>query len=140
MLIKLLSLALAGAAGTLARYAIQYPFQHWTEKATGWSFPWGTLPVNALGCFLFGFVWALADANVNDKAVISGEARLIILVGFLGAFTTFSTFGFETGELLRAHRYAAATLNVILQNGVGIALAIAGIKLGGLLATRLLGT
>ena len=57
----------------------------------------------------------------------------------MGAFTTFSTFGFETAELLRGQRYAAAGLNMAAQNMVGIVLAVAGIKLGGMLAARVLG-
>ena len=61
------------------------------------GFPRGTLVVNAAGCLLFGRVWCLGE----ERLVISGKTRLIILVGFLGSFTTFSSFAFETGQLLR---------------------------------------
>ncbi len=139
MLFKLSLLALAGAAGTLSRYGLQYFAQAWSVKVTGWSFPWGTLLINAMGCFLFGLIWALADHSQHGKAMISSELRLVILVGFLGAFTTFSTFGFESLELIQAKRYAVAGLNLVLQNGLGIALALVGIRLGGVFAARLWG-
>ncbi|NBC10555.1 MAG: chromosome condensation protein CrcB, partial [Planctomycetes bacterium] len=61
MWVKLLMLALAGAGGTLARYALQKPFEDWAMRVTGWAFPWGTLPINAAGCFAFGLVWALSE-------------------------------------------------------------------------------
>jgi len=137
---KLLLIAAAGAGGTVARYLMQEAMQNWLTRLTGLRLPWGTLPVNALGCFLFGLVWALADTSRFDKAVLPPELRLVILVGFLGAFTTFSTFGFETGELLRANRLGAAAGNVLLQNGVGILLALLGIRVGAALAARALGS
>ncbi len=84
-------LCFAGAAGTLARYGLAGLMQ----RLLGESFPWGTLTVNALGCFLFGVVWMLAE----DRLVISGQTRFVILTGFMGAFTTFSTFAFETAAL-----------------------------------------
>ena len=125
----LLLLAMAGAAGTLARYMIQAPFQAWAGRITNLAFPWGTLPVNAIGCFLFGLIWSLSHP-LAERQMIGLEARLIILTGFMGAFTTFSTFGFETGELLLEGRYGAATLNIAVQNIVGITLALLGIGLG----------
>lgn len=138
MAMKLIMLAVAGAAGTLARYLLQKPFEDWAIRVTGLGFPWGTLPINAAGCFLFGLVWALSEP-IGDKTIISGEMRLIVLTGFLGAFTTFSTFGFETGRLIQEHRPIAAAGNVLAQCGVGIVLALAGIALGRLLAARVLG-
>jgi len=136
---KLLLLALAGGGGTIARYLMQASMQEWLVRATGWRFPWGTLPVNALGCFLFGLVWALADTHRYDRVFISDEARVIILVGFLGAFTTFSTFGFESAELIRANRWGALAANVLLQNTVGILLAMLGVRVGSAVMARLSG-
>jgi len=133
-----LLLALAGAGGTLARYALQKPFEDWAMRVTGLAFPWGTLPINAAGCFLFGLVWALSEP-MHEKVLIGGEARLILLTGFLGAFTTFSTFGFETARLVQEGRYVAAVANVLLQCGVGVVLAIAGIGLGRAVMGRVLG-
>ena len=83
---------------------------------------WGTIAVNILGSFLFGLVWALAQ----ERSIISAEARIIVLAGFMGAFTTFSTFMFETGELLRDSQWALAFGNLALQNVVGLAAVFAG--------------
>ena len=119
---KLAWLAGAGALGTLARYGVGGVVQ----RALGGAFPWGTLVVNALGCLLFGLVWALAE----ERLVISGETRVILLVGFMGAFTTFSTFAFETSAMLRDAEWSFALANVLSQNVLGIACFFAGLALG----------
>jgi CrcB protein len=119
---KLILLALLGAVGTLARYGLQGLVQ----ALTGQGFPWGTLAVNAIGCFLFGLVWCLAE----ERLVISGETRLIILVGFLGSFTTFSSFAFETGQLLRDSQWWLAAANVAASNVLGIVFLFLGFAAG----------
>jgi len=96
------------------------------QRALGGAFPWGTLVVNAVGCLLFGLVWALAE----ERMVISGETRAILLVGFMGAFTTFSTFAFETSAMLRDAEWSFALANVLSQNVLGIACFFAGLALG----------
>src|SRR5262245_54864168 len=115
---KLLSIAAAGAAGTLARYWLGGFVPRWA----GESFPWGTLVVNVLGCYLFGVVWVLAE----ERFLISGETRAIILIGFMGAFTTYSTFAFETGQLMRESQWLYAFGNVAAQ----LILGLAGLFLG----------
>lgn len=115
-------LALAGAAGTLSRYGLS-GFVQWLA---GEKFPWGTLAVNVVGCFLFGMIWTLAD----DRLIISGRTRFIILTGFMGAFTTFSTFAFETGGFLRDSEWRDAALNLVANNVVGIAGVFLGIAVG----------
>ncbi|OGR36894.1 MAG: chromosome condensation protein CrcB [Desulfovibrionales bacterium GWA2_65_9] len=119
---KILLLALAGACGTLARY--------WLSGAVhgllGRGFPWGTAAVNLTGCLLFGLVWVLAD----ERQLIRAEFRVVILVGFMGAFTTFSSLIFETGELLRGTQWAYAALNLIGQNVLGFAAFYLGAALG----------
>lgn len=119
---KLLLVAIAGAVGTLARYflagLVQRIYPH--------DFPWGTLAVNAIGCLLFGIVWSLAD----ERLIISPQTRAIILVGFMGAFTTFSTFAFETSQLMERSEWFAAAGNVVLHNVAGVLLVVAGIALG----------
>lgn len=122
---KLILIAVAGAIGTLARYFLGGLVQ----RLYGGAFPWGTFAVNMSGTFLFGLVWALAE----ERLVISGEARAIILVGFMGAFTTFSTFMFETGELLRDSEFALAIGNIAMQNILGIVFLILGLAAGRLL-------
>ena len=122
---KILLIALAGAAGTLARYWIGGLVQ----RSSGSSFPWGTFTVNMLGCFLFGLVWSLAE----ERMVISAEARVVILVGFMGALTTFSSFVFETGTLLRDSQWALAFGNIALENLTGLVLLFLGFAAGRLL-------
>lgn len=109
---RLLWITLAGAVGTLSRYGLSGLVQ----RLCGERFPWGTLAVNGLGCFLFGMVWALAE----ERLVISGDTRFIVLTGFMGAFTTFSTFTFETGTFLRASEWLLAATNLFGQNVLGL--------------------
>ena len=111
-------IALAGSLGTLARYGLG----GLVHRLVPWPFPWGTIAVNILGSFLFGLVWALAQ----ERSMISAEARIIVLAGFMGAFTTFSTFMFETGELLRNSQWALAAGNLLLQNLLGLVAVFAG--------------
>lgn len=122
---RLALLAVAGAGGTLARYG----FQGWAQRLAGGTFPWGTAAVNILGCLFFGAVWAAA----SERHLMSAESRTIVLVGFFGAFTTFSTFAFETVQLLRAGQWAWAAGNAALQNSAGVLALGAGILLGRLL-------
>lgn len=91
--------------------------------------PWGTLAVNVLGCFAIGALTGLADA----RGVLSPTARLFLLIGLLGGFTTFSTFGYETLALLRDQALVRAALNVTLQITLGLAAAW-----GGLVVARVL--
>jgi CrcB protein len=119
---KLLLLALAGACGTLARYWLSGA----AHEVLGSDFPWGTAVVNLLGCLLFGLVWVLAD----ERQLLRPELRLVILVGFMGAFTTFSSIIFETGELLRGSQWAFAALNILGQNVLGFAAFCLGAALG----------
>lgn len=122
---KLFWIAAAGALGTLSRYLLGGLVQ----RAGGASFAWGTLAVNILGSFLFGVIWSLSEGRM----LISGETRLIILAGFMGAFTTFSTFMFETGALLREAEWGLAALNLLAQNAVGLVCLYLGMSAGRLL-------
>ena len=110
---KILLIALAGAAGTLARW--------WLSGAVyavmGREFPWGTAAVNILGSFLFGLVWILAE----ERMYMSGETRIILLVGFMGAFTTFSTYIFESSALASDVQWLRLGANMFGQVLVGFA-------------------
>jgi CrcB protein len=119
---KIVLLCLAGSAGTLSRYFLSALVQRFSPH----DFPWGTLAVNVLGCFLFGLVWTLADS----RELITPATWSIILVGFMGAFTTFSSYAFETSQLLSPEDYLAAAGNLLLQNLIGLAAVFAGIALG----------
>ena len=122
---KLLWIGAGGALGALARYALS----GWAQRFGGYDFPWGTVAVNALGCFLFGVIWSLAE----DRLIVNSETRLFVLTGFLGAFTTFSTYLFETGALLRNTQWSSAALNLLGQNSIGLAGVFLGMALGRLL-------
>lgn len=125
----LLGLSLAGAAGTLARYglsvAIDSRFTHGDHKL------YGTFLANALGCLLFGLALAWLEARVVH---VDHIARLIVLTGFLGAFTTFSTFAYLSSDLMHKQQWLTAGGHILAHNVVGITLFIAGVALGTKLA------
>lgn len=120
---KLVLIAIAGGLGTLARYGLSGLVQHLCKEAL---FPWGTFAVNALGCLAFGLLWTV----MGERISIGSEARTVILVGFIGAFTTFSTFIFDTGQLLQDSQWLWACGNVALQNVVGLAALFVGLAIG----------
>jgi len=119
---KFFLLAVAGACGTLARYGLGGLVQ----RLAGGAFPLGTMAVNVLGCFLFGAVWSMAA----ERDLLTDQARLLILTGFMGAFTTFSTFLFETGQMMRDSQWLLAAGNVAAQTVVGIACVFLGFAAG----------
>ena len=119
---KLLLIGLAGALGALARYG----FGGLVQRYAGVTFPWGTFMVNIIGAFLFGFIWSL----VEQRLVISVETRVIILSGFLGAFTTFSSFMFETSSLIGEAQWGLAVLNVVGQMRQGRTARVLGLAAG----------
>ncbi|OGQ91957.1 MAG: chromosome condensation protein CrcB [Deltaproteobacteria bacterium RIFOXYA12_FULL_58_15] len=115
-------MAVAGACGTLARYGVSELVQRFNTTA----FPLGTAVVNIIGCFSAGLLWSLFESRWS----IAPETRMIIMVGFMGAFTTFSAFILQTSELVRAQEWLMAIGNVTLQNGVGFAALFVGAALG----------
>ncbi len=119
---KLLLIGAAGAVGALARYGLGGLVQRYS----GVTFPWGTFIVNMLGSFLFGFVWSL----VEQRLVVSVETRVIILSGFLGAFTTFSSFMFETSSLIGEGQWWLASLNIVGQITLGLVAMFLGLAAG----------
>ena len=119
---QIVLMAVAGVAGTLARYWLSAVVQ----RACGESFPWGTLAVNVLGCLLFGFFWTLAE----ERLLISPQTRVVVLTGFMGAFTTFSTFAFETAQMLSDAEWMRALANIAVENLIGIAAVILGFAIG----------
>ncbi|SKA80277.1 CrcB protein [Paucidesulfovibrio gracilis DSM 16080] len=119
---KIFVLALGGAAGTLSRYWLSGIAQ----RFFGASFPMGTFAVNMLGSLCFGLLWGLFENRVG----FSPELRLLLLTGFMGAFTTFSTYMFESGALLRHGQYLSLLLNVGGQSLLGLTLVLLGMALG----------
>ncbi len=122
---KLLYLGLAGAAGTLARYWLS----GFIQKNITTEFPFGTAVVNIIGCLMFGLLWAF----VENKLAISSQVRTAIFIGFFGAFTTFSSFAFETTQLLHDTQWLRVMGNVLFQNIIGIAGITTGLAIGKLI-------
>jgi len=118
---ELLIVAAAGAAGAVARYALS----GWVYELAGERLPWGTLAVNVLGCFALGYVMHVSLATT----AISPAWRVAIATGFLGAFTTFSTFSYETVRELERGAWSAAGWNVALNLALGIPATVAGLFL-----------
>lgn len=122
MWLNVMLLAVGGAAGTVARVGLSTA----VNRLHVHPMPWGTVAVNLLGCFLFGLVWSLADR----RGLHGGSVALLLLAGFMGAFTTFSTFAFEVAQHLRGTHLGWAAANLVLQNGAGVALVIGGLAAG----------
>jgi fluoride exporter len=122
MVQKIIYLAMAGAAGTLARYWLGGLVQ----KNIAADFPFGTASVNIIGCLFFGLLWALTENRLS----ISGQMRTIIFIGFFGGFTTFSSFAFETAQMLDESQWLWASANVVLQNVLGLIGMVAGLAIG----------
>jgi fluoride exporter len=121
-LTKIALVMIGGSMGALCRYGISLL----SVRLFGTGFPWGTLLVNLGGCFLIGLSFALADRS----ALMNPSARLFFVTGFLGALTTFSTFGYETFSAIQAGSHWLAMGNVLLNNVVGLILVFLGFRLG----------
>ena len=114
---RILVLGIAGAAGALSRYGIGVLFG-------GRSFPWPTLGINVVGSLLLGIVMVVGPSR------LSATTTLALGVGFLGAFTTFSTFSYETVTMFRDGRPIAALAYVAVSTVLGVAAAAIGYRLG----------
>ena len=109
--------------GAMARYLVVV----WLNGGLGGSgFPYGTLTVNAVGCFLIGLVVGFAEAHKP----LSPEVQAFLLVGVLGGFTTFSAFGIDTIRLFKDHAYFVGSANVLLQVAIGLTAVVVGLRVG----------
>ena len=115
-----LFLSLGGVLGTLARSALG----GWVQGWAGSGFPWGTLLINLLGSLLLGFVFRAAQLTP-----VSPELRGFLTVGFCGAFTTFSTFSYETLSLLQNGVWARAAAYALGSVALGLLAAAAGVSI-----------
>lgn len=121
-LISGVAVAVGGAVGAVARYAVVALMSGGTAAAEGGiRFPWGVLAVNLTGCLLIGM---LAGVFVGRPA--DDRLRLLLATGFLGSFTTFSAFGLDTVELVRAGRVGLAAANAAVQVVLGAGLVAIG--------------
>lgn len=125
-MIKLLYVSFGGMAGALLRYATSSLVNNWM----GISFPYGTFTVNMIGSFLIGLLWGL-----SDLLSLSSNMRMFLFVGFLGSFTTFSTFALESLNYIRDNQTKTAIINILVSNTAGILLALAGLLLARILIT-----
>jgi fluoride exporter len=118
---KIILIGLAGLVGTVCRYWLS----GLVARQYGETFPWGTLVVNVIGCFLAGVLFYLME----ERFLVGPTPRAVVLVGLLGGFTTFSSFGLQTFILLRDGQFALAALNVTISNLLGLLMLWAGYSL-----------
>jgi len=102
---KILLIGIGGFIGSVLRYVLSGYLQQITKSV---EFPYGTLAVNLIGCFIIGFLSQLADT----RGLFAAESRAFVFIGVLGGFTTFSTFGNESMNLLRNSENVFALANV----------------------------
>jgi fluoride exporter len=122
---KILYIGLFGALGSVSRYLLTL----WAQQLAGRGFPYGTLLVNVSGSFLLGLLLTMGVRQFP----VSPDLRLGLAVGFLGGFTTFSTFSYQTLMLLEEGNYWSAGANVLLN----VTLCLAGAFAGMLVARQL---
>jgi CrcB protein len=125
-LLKYVMIAIGGAIGSIARFLVgSYIGQRMGER-----FPYGTFVINLSGSFLIGLIMTL----LTEKTQLSPNWRYFVPIGFIGAYTTFSTFEFETLRALQDGQVAAGTLNVVLSVTIGFVMVWAGVVAGRALA------
>ena len=121
----LLFLAVGGAFGAVSRYLVQ----GWVQDLLGGRFPWGTFTVNITGSFLLGLLFALA----MDRAILSPEVRVPLMVGFIGSYTTFSTLMLDSWVLVEEGDIVHMLGNLAGSVLVGMVAVVAGLAVGRLL-------
>lgn len=122
MATKLLLIALGGGGGAVLRYLVAA----WGQRLTEGTFPLGTMLVNVSGCLLIGI-----GASLFGGPLVGREGyRLALLVGVLGGYTTFSTFGYETLMAINDGQFGRAALNVILTNALALLAVWLGYRVG----------
>lgn len=125
-MVELVLVGVGGFAGAIARYGLSGLIHRYWQ-----TFPAGTLVVNVLGCLVIGVLISL----VEQRQLFSPNTRLFLQIGLLGSFTTFSTLGYETLEMIQRSEYWTACINV----GANVVLGIGAVALG-MIAVRTLGT
>ncbi len=121
----LLLIGLGGFAGAISRYLVDGA----VAERTGGSFPWGTLAVNASGTFLLGLLFAMA----TERAILPADIRGPLMIGYLGAYTTFSTYLLESWRLVEGGAVGLALLNLGGSLAVGVVAIVAGLTIGRLI-------
>jgi CrcB protein len=121
-IVNLVIIGIGGFMGAIARYSLAL----WIGQKWGRSFPLGTFLVNISGSFFIGLLMSL----LTEKFIVNPQWRLLLIVGFLGSYTTFSTFEYETSMLIKDGEWFIALMNVLLSVFVGFI----ALKIGELIA------
>jgi CrcB protein len=121
MMVNILLVIAGGGLGAACRYLLTLFAIRWF----GNQFPWGTLGVNLIGCFLIGLIFSLAG-----RSMITPQLRLLFMTGFLGGLTTFSTYALESANLWTGSEITAALANIAVSNLGGFVLVLFGLWLG----------
>jgi CrcB protein len=118
----ILLVGLGGFAGAIARYLVDGA----VAERTGGGFPWGTLAVNLSGSFVLGLLFALT----TERAILPADIRGPLMIGFIGAYTTFSTWMLESWRLIEGGSYLPALANLGGSVVLGLLAMIAGLAIG----------
>jgi CrcB protein len=121
-MVNIFIIGMGGFLGAISRYGVAL----WIGQRWGRNFPLGTFVINVSGSFLIGLLMSL----FTERFMVNPQWRLMLVVGFLGAYTTFSTFEYETGTLMKDGEWLIAMLNVVLSVIVGFI----ALKLGEVIA------
>jgi CrcB protein len=124
-MMKFLNLIIGGAVGTVARYLLAGS----VYRVMGSDFPYGTMAVNLSGCFILGFLVAISES----RFMLGSNAKVLLMIGFCGAFTTFSTLILESNNLVKDGEVVRAFVNILLSVVVGFIVFRAGVILGELI-------
>lgn len=119
-------IALGGAAGATTRYLVDT----WISERAGGAFPWGTLVVNVSGSLVLGLLFALAI----ERGVLPASVRGPLLIGFIGAYTTFSTLMLESWRLIEGGAVVLGLVNLVGSSVIGMVALIGGLMIGRALA------
>ena len=126
---RFLLIAVGAILGANARYLVGL----WTAQRFGVDFPYGTVIVNITGSLILGFLVAWGSL----RSGLNGEVRLLVAVGFLGSYTTFSSYTVESLQQLETANMSRALVNIFLHNGMGLAAAWVGMLLARGIASSL---
>lgn len=118
---QILWISIGAVLGANARYFIS----QWIDGKFGLDFPYGTLVVNASGSLLLGFLAAISTNDLN----LSPQLRMLLMVGFLGSYTTFSTFAVESVSFWQHERAWAGLVNIFANNSIALLFAVLGMLL-----------
>lgn len=125
-----LAIMAGGAIGSALRFAMSV----WVANKVGESFPWGTIAVNVIGCFLIGLIFGVTSPD--GLFMVSPVVRSFFLIGILGGFTTFSSFSLQTMTLLQNNQWLWATGNVVLSVVACLLATAGGLALAGVLSLK----